>query len=247
MTARRQEQLEDGQRRVIRRHCSHGSLRSNSSSSASSSTVRMADTRNADESPTEIDHDAATCLSCTRRNVISVFPRFRKVSNRLLTSLSRSSQPKAPAGCPVESGLKATGGACHAAAAATADTAAGTEADRAPKHSSSGRKDTHARDPPIRVYPTHPTMAALCLGLQRDSQCTCSSSSIRDGVSRGAGPGDRCPHHSIIPLPAIPERLAKGCPLLKTTSRGVHYRDFRLDIAQQRITWNSRKKKKLAH
>ncbi|KAI8323181.1 hypothetical protein GQ54DRAFT_296882, partial [Martensiomyces pterosporus] len=45
----------------------------------------------------------------------------------------------------------------------------------------------------------------------------------------------------------IPERLAKGCSLLKTTSRGAHIRDFRLDIAQQRITWNSRKKKKLAH
>ncbi|KAJ2082696.1 1-phosphatidylinositol 4,5-bisphosphate phosphodiesterase delta-1 [Coemansia sp. RSA 988] len=246
MTARRQKQLEDGQRRVIRRHCSHGSLKSNNSSnstfdtvncsSSGSSTVRMADTRNADESSSEINHNAATCLSCTRRNVISVFPRFRKVSNRFLTSLSRSSQPKAPTGCPVESGLKAAG-VCHAV-----DTTTNTKADSAPKRSS-GRADSHSRDPPIRVYPTHPTMAALCLGLQRDSQCTCSN---RDGVSRGAGPGDRCPHN-IIPLPAIPESLARGCALLKTTSRGVHSRDFRLDIAQQRITWNSRKKKKLAH
>ncbi|PIA13269.1 hypothetical protein COEREDRAFT_99688 [Coemansia reversa NRRL 1564] len=248
MTARRQDQLEDGQCRVIRRHCSHGSLRSNNScnttfdaancSSSGSSTVRLADTRNIDEGLNEIDHDAATCLSCTRRNVISVLPRLRNISNRLFTTFSRGSLPKAPAGCPVESGLKAAG-ACHAA-----DVTTRTEADCTSKHNS-GRADSHARDPPVRVYPTHPTMAALCLGLHRDIQCTCSS--IRDGVSRITGPGDRCPQHSISPLPEIPESLAKGCSLLKTTSRGVHPRDFRLDIAQQRITWNSRKKKKLAH
>ncbi|KAJ2608936.1 phospholipase [Coemansia sp. RSA 1365] len=248
MTARRQDQLDDGQCRVIRRHCSHGSLRSNNScnstfdaancSSSGSSTVRLADTRNIDEGPNEIDHNAATCLSCTRRNVISVLPRLRNVSNRLLTTFSRGSLPKPPAGCPVESGLKAAG-TCYAA-----DATVRTDADCTSKHSS-GRADSHARDPPIRVYPTHPTMAALCLGLHQDIQCTCSSN--RDGVSRSAGPGDRCPQHSIIPLAEIPESLAKGCSLLKTTSRGVHFRDFRLDIAQQRITWNSRKKKKLAH
>ncbi|KAJ2303338.1 hypothetical protein IWW54_005750, partial [Coemansia sp. RSA 2705] len=189
---------DDGQH-VIRHYCSHGSLLSTSTASSASS--------GQDDVP-EIDHNAATCLSCTRRSVTGVFPRFRKVSNRLLTTLSRSSQPKAPGSCPVESGLKA----------------AGTKAAR----NNGGRGDSHVRDPP-KVHPTHPSRPALCAG-----RCTCSS--------KGTGCDE-----SVIALPRIPPRLANGCALLKTTSRSAHVRDFRLDIAQQRITWDSRKKKKQAH
>ncbi|KAJ2648894.1 1-phosphatidylinositol 4,5-bisphosphate phosphodiesterase delta-4 [Coemansia sp. RSA 1250] len=203
MTEHQRPQLEDGQGRVIRHYCSHGSLVS------SASTIDSANPDDEDPLPPELDHNAATCLSCTRRSVTGVFPRFRKVSTRLLSTLSRSSQLKPSSGCPVESGLLAS----------------------TQKQFHARRSDSHVRDPPTKVHFTHPTRPALCFG-----QCTCSTH------------GTRAPNCcSNIPLPTIPERLANGCSLLKTTSRSAHFRDFRLDIAQQRITWDSRKKKKLAH
>ncbi|KAJ2660122.1 1-phosphatidylinositol 4,5-bisphosphate phosphodiesterase delta-1 [Coemansia sp. RSA 1199] len=204
MTAR-QPKVEDGQRRVIRHYCSHGSLVS--STSTTSSNLDYAD----DARAPELDHDAATCLSCTRRSVTGVLPRFRKVSTRLLTSLSRSSQPKVPSGCPVESGLKAA-------------------SSRAEKDGHNACRDSHVRDPPTKVHSTHPTRPTVCV------QCTC----------RGTRSSECCDAR-VTRLPKIPERLANGCALLKTTKSGAHVRDFCLDIAQQRITWDSRKKKKLAH
>ncbi|KAJ2225493.1 hypothetical protein EV180_003379, partial [Coemansia sp. RSA 518] len=116
MTARMRE---DGQRRVIRHYCSHTSLVSTTSTTSS----------NLDDAQMELDHNAATCLSCTRRSVTGVLPRFRKVSTRLLTSLSRSSQSKVPSGCPVESGLKAA-------------------SSRAEKDGHNACRDSHVRDPP---------------------------------------------------------------------------------------------------
>ncbi|KAJ2850714.1 hypothetical protein IWW36_001683 [Coemansia brasiliensis] len=205
MTERQRPQLEDGQGRVIRHYCSHSSLVS------SASTISSANPDDEDPQPPELDHNAATCLSCTRRSVAGVFPRFRKVSTRLLSTLSRSSQLKPASGCPVESGLLAS----------------------TQKQFHARRSDSHVRDPPTKVHFTHPTRPALCFG-----QCTCSKHGTRS---------PNCCNRSVIPLPTIPERLANGCSLLKTTSRSAHFRDFRLDIAQQRITWDSRKKKKLAH
>ncbi|KAJ2162819.1 1-phosphatidylinositol 4,5-bisphosphate phosphodiesterase delta-1 [Coemansia sp. RSA 552] len=239
MTARQSLPLDDdGRRRVIRHCCSHGSFMSAGSSGTSttagsasidsssggtgallrrrrSSSGRLSDMGDA-RAPAERDHDAATCLSCTRRNVISVFPRFRKVSTRLLTSLSRGRQPKPAGSCPVESGMKA--------------------ADASPPV-----PEPHVRDPPTTVYAAHPTRPALCLGPPHGRRCASADSF----GSHTARPDE--PSGAAAPLPAIPARLVSGCALLKTTSRGAHVRDFRLDTAQQRITWNSRKKKKLAH
>ncbi|KAJ2837666.1 hypothetical protein J3B01_001966 [Coemansia erecta] len=199
MTARMRE---DGQRRVIRHYCSHTSLVSTTSTTSS----------NLDDAQMELDHNAATCLSCTRRSVTGVLPRFRKVSTRLLTSLSRSSQSKVPSGCPVESGLKAA-------------------SSRAEKDGHNACRDSHVRDPPVKVHPTHPTRPTVCV-----APCTCRATRSSE-----------CCDARVIRLPKIPERLANGCALLKTTKSNAHVRDFCLDIAQQRITWDSRKKKKLAH
>ncbi|KAJ1919904.1 hypothetical protein H4219_001684 [Mycoemilia scoparia] len=46
---------------------------------------------------------------------------------------------------------------------------------------------------------------------------------------------------------SIPPHLHKGTDLIKATSRKFHERNFRIDMSQQRVIWNSKKKKKLAH
>ncbi|KAJ1940545.1 hypothetical protein GGF37_003930 [Kickxella alabastrina] len=190
----------------IRRHSSHSSSFESSTSTHSHNTDPQPDPlsmahqlvqRKAGPEPeAEADHDPSSCLSCTRRNVISVFPRFRKVSTRLLSSLYRGSsssaqqQPQQQTSvCPLD----------------PRPTSAGIDADSVPAS---------------RAYPSCGRRAALCLGAVGEV---------------GFG------------LPVVPEHMAKGCSLLKTTSRSAHVRNFRLDVAQQRVTWDSRKKKKLAH
>ncbi|KAJ2814139.1 hypothetical protein H4S07_000125 [Coemansia furcata] len=215
-------------RSILRHRCSRGSLNSSTSSTGSSADPRPP--ANPGEASSEPEHDALTCLSCTRRNVISVFPRFRKVTTHLFTSLSRSHQSRAAVGggCPTESCIRAVG-------------------------EGTGNDDPHARDlPASQVYPAQPTGAALCLGtwgLRSAASATSNNNNNNIGSGGSNKPTDRASHGDqyVISLPIIPGRLAGGCPLLKTTSHGAHTREFCLDIAQQRITWDSRKKKKLAH
>ncbi|KAJ2887017.1 1-phosphatidylinositol 4,5-bisphosphate phosphodiesterase delta-1 [Coemansia aciculifera] len=220
-------QLGEESRAILRHRCSHGSLNSSTSSTTSSSADPRPQTNSGDTS-SEPEHDALTCLSCTRRNVISVFPRFRKVTTHLFSSLSRGHQSRAAVGggCPTESCIRAVA-------------------------EGMGDGDPHARDlPASQVYPAQPTGAALCLGkwgLHSAASAT-NSNTIGSGGSSNR-PADRVSHGDqfAIHLPTIPGRLARGCSLLKTTSHGAHTREFCLDVAQQRITWDSRKKKKLAH
>ncbi|KAJ2711502.1 Phospholipase C, delta 3a, partial [Coemansia spiralis] len=243
MAAGSHVQVESARRPAIHHNRSIGRLRSSSSSSSSGSSAGSASTFNKPLPPLPRSPDAAnqhntdTCQSCTRRGVAAVLPRFRRASSRLFTSLTRGSPPPAPSACPMKSGL--TAGAepqpatAHAAAAAHVGTSGDGGTTEAP--------GIHVRDPPARVYPTSPTTAAVCVGIP-STRRVCSRSGR--SVSRAEGPCDR---GSLLPLPQIPRRLASGCALLKTTSRGAHIREFRLDIAQQRITWDSRKKKKLAY
>ncbi|KAJ1893395.1 1-phosphatidylinositol 4,5-bisphosphate phosphodiesterase delta-1, partial [Kickxella alabastrina] len=195
----------------IRRHSSHSSSFESSASTHSHNTDPQPDPlstaqqlvqRKAEPEPElEIDHDPSSCLSCTRRNVISVFPRFRKVSTRLLSSLYRGSSSSAQQQ-PQQQQQQQQTSVCPLDPRSTN---AGIDADSVPAS---------------RAYPPCGRRAALCLGAVGE-----------------AGFG----------LPVVPEHMAKGCSLLKTTSRSAHVRNFRLDVAQQRITWDSRKKKKLAH
>ncbi|KAJ1772951.1 1-phosphatidylinositol 4,5-bisphosphate phosphodiesterase delta-1 [Coemansia sp. RSA 1843] len=279
MTDRIHSQLDDFHRRIVRHRYSISSFCSNESTSSTNSTISDSsadhpslfnstssvagnviatpDSATGAATASEHDHDSANCLSCTRRNVISVFPRFRKVSNRLLSPFFRGSQQRPSATCPVE--LHSNNGDSSAT-----DNAAHTETKHfAPVASDAAQTGRVAPLPlhssipsPLHVYPTHPARAALCLGVWgADFKDIANSAKQAPPPPPSSSSADRQPASSaaagrsngITPLPIIPERLARGCPLLKTTSRGAHIRDFRLDIAQQRITWNSPKKKKLAH
>ncbi|KAJ2783559.1 1-phosphatidylinositol 4,5-bisphosphate phosphodiesterase delta-1 [Coemansia interrupta] len=247
-TALRGGSLEDEPQRdaPIRRHFSRSSFGSNNSTTSAStssspsdrhqleslnkgdtSAATVAEARARGIVEPEADHDPATCLSCTRRNVISVFPRFRKVSTRLLTTLSR--------GAGSNSSSSSNGG--NGTQQKTGSSLCTADSRQRRRDGSIGSSETHPRDLlSSKVYPTHPARAALCLGR------------LDPEGSRRAGDisADHRPP-AVIPLPFIPDQMAKGCSLLKTTSRSAHLRNFRLDIAQQRITWDSRKKKKLAH
>ncbi|KAJ2659763.1 1-phosphatidylinositol 4,5-bisphosphate phosphodiesterase delta-1 [Coemansia sp. RSA 1200] len=292
MAERIHSQLDDFNHNIVRHRYSISSFCSNESTSSNGSTISnsnddrhapFSSTSNADTSAVaapglantgadagagastalEHDHDPTNCLSCTRRNVISVFPRFRKVSNRLLSSF-RSPQQRPSATCPAEK-----------LASKNRDNSVSDNIIYPTPHSRPGptvaSSDTsqkncvlplqHPYSPliPLHVYPAHPARAALCLGVRGASPSSDSPLSVSDAIGAKPAPASADQQSSssvagrnsgcggFVPLPTIPERLAKGCPLLKTTSRGAHIRDFRLDIAQQRITWNSPKKKKLAH
>ncbi|KAJ2504758.1 hypothetical protein IWW47_002372, partial [Coemansia sp. RSA 2052] len=161
-------QLEEEPRAIIRHRSSRSSLNSSTSSTGSS-----ADPHPPTNSGSELaspDQDALACLSCTRRNVVSVFPRFRRVTTHLFTSLSRSHQSRAAigGGCPTES--------CARAVAEGA---------------SSG--DPRARDlPSSQVYPAHPTGAALCLGKlnAHGAASATSNSSSSSSTTTTARPAD---------------------------------------------------------
>ncbi|KAJ2722647.1 hypothetical protein GGI07_003174 [Coemansia sp. Benny D115] len=161
----KQLQLEDEpqQHKHIPRQVSHSSLGSTnttSSSSTASTTMSSANASPSDrhqlhdlaQKSSEPDHDPATCLSCTRRNVISVFPRFRKVSTRLLNTFSRG-LPKKPLAAP-GAALSTGGAACPAA-----DPSLLGAIDE------SGDSLLPRDLPASKVYPTHPARVALCLGL----------------------------------------------------------------------------------
>ncbi|KAJ1723462.1 hypothetical protein LPJ53_002218 [Coemansia erecta] len=242
-TALRGSPLEDEPQRnaPIHRHFSRSSFGSNNSTTSASTSSSPPDryqleSLNKEDTSAaraaaepETDHDPATCLSCTRRNVISVFPRFRKVSTRLLTTLSRGTGSSSSSG--------SNSGGSNGAQQKTGSSLCTAESRQRRRDGSIGSSDTPPRDLlSSKVYPTHPARAALCLG-RLDPE-----GSRRTGdISADHRPS------AVIPLPFIPDQMAKGCSLLKTTSRSAHLRNFRLDIAQQRITWDSRKKKKLAH
>ncbi|KAJ2341662.1 hypothetical protein GGF43_006119, partial [Coemansia sp. RSA 2618] len=206
--AERPTQLKDGHRRTLGHSSSHASLASTESTEGS---TKLDDTDDAN----------GPCLSCTRRSVTGVLPRFRKVSTRLLTSLTRRGQAKTASGCcSVDESLKGVGDKGASA-------------------------DSHVRDPRTKVHATHPTRPSVCfLGTCRKGMGT-RTECLDNSVTRIM---PECFDDSVTGrIMRIPERLASGCALLKTTSRSAHVRDFRLDIAQQRITWDSRKKKKQAH
>ncbi|KAJ2546426.1 hypothetical protein EV175_005606 [Coemansia sp. RSA 1933] len=293
MTDRIHSHLDDLHRHIVRNRYSVSSFCSNESTSSTGSTISNSngdrhhplynsnpsgtaddavvpsldsgdtDARTVAATAPEHDHDSANCLSCTRRNVISVFPRFRKVSNRLLSPF-RGSQQRASAKCPLEPHSKGCDSTEHIAYAGAKQHPGGQDPSEAAQRGGAVSESLHTQPSllppplsssqtssimsPLYVFPTHPAKAALCLGIQStDFKDFAASKHVRPSSA------DRQPSASaerssgITPLPIIPERLARGCPLLKTTSRGAHTRDFRLDIAQQRITWNSPKKKKLAH
>lgn len=204
---------------ALRNRCSHSSLSSVESTNSSSQQLAT------ETATATTDHNvnvSSTCLSCTRRNVTGgAFPRLRKVSNRLLTTFTRtidSTRDNLSASLAKGRGDYST---CSVESCANNTAMASGNINC---HDDDGTTTllSSARDPRCfsQVYPTcHPARASLCLGK----------------------------HPERLPTDCIPEALARGCALLKTTARGAHIREFRLDIAQQRITWDSRKKKKLAH
>ncbi|KAJ2397029.1 1-phosphatidylinositol 4,5-bisphosphate phosphodiesterase delta-1 [Coemansia sp. RSA 2603] len=237
-TTLKDSSLEDEPQRnaPIHRHFSSSSFGSNNSTTSASTSSSPSDRHQLESldkqdasaaqatAEPEADHDPATCLSCTRRNVISVFPRFRKVSTRLLTTLSRGTSSNSNSG---SNGTQQKTGSSLCTA----------ESRQRRRDGSIGSSNAPPRDLlSSKVYPTHPARAALCLGRLGPEGCRRGGDISADQLSSAA-----------IPLPFIPDQMAKGCSLLKTTSRSAHLRNFRLDIAQQRITWDSRKKKKLAH